>query len=60
MKQTLEKRKSRGEKVVKDISRATCRQYSAGKKIRIVLDGLKGEDTIADLCRHGVIAQGLY
>ena len=40
-------RKSHGEKVVKDIRRATRKQYSAEEKIRIVLDGLKGEDSIA-------------
>ena len=37
-------KQSHGEKVVKDIRRATRKQYSAEEKIRIVLDGLKGED----------------
>ena len=60
MRQTSGERKSHGEKVVKDIRRATRRQYSAEEKIRIVLDGLKGEDTIAELCRREGIAQGLY
>ncbi|MEM7506070.1 MAG: hypothetical protein AAF415_04935 [Pseudomonadota bacterium] len=41
--------KSHDDKVVKDIRRATRRQYSAEEKIRVVLDGLKGEDTIAEL-----------
>jgi transposase len=41
-----------GEKVVKDIRRATRKQYSAEEKIRIVLDGLKGEESIAELCRQ--------
>ena len=45
-------RKSHGEKIVKDIRRATRKQYSAEEKIRIVLDGLKGEDSIAELCRR--------
>ena len=40
--------RSHGEKVVKDIRRATRKQYSAEEKIRIVLDGLKGEDSIAE------------
>ena len=40
------------EKVVKDILRATRKQYSAEEKIRIVLDGLKGEESIAELCRR--------
>lgn len=45
---------------VKDIRRATRRQYSAEEKIRIVLDGLRGEDSIAELCRREGIAQSLY
>ena len=60
MRQTSRTRKTHGEKVVKDIRRATRKQYSAEEKIRIVLDGLKGEDTIAELCRREGIAQGLY
>ena len=51
---------SHGEKVVKDICRATRKQYSAEEKIRIVLDGLKGEESIAELCRREGIAQSLY
>lgn len=51
---------SYGEKVVKDIRRATRKQYSAEEKIRIVLDGLKGEESIAELCRREGIAQSLY
>jgi transposase len=58
-------RKSRGsrssaEQVVKDIRRATRRHFSAEDKIRIVLDGLRGEDSIAELCRKEGIAQSLY
>ncbi len=49
-----------GERVVKDIRRATRRQFSAEEKIRIVLDGLRGEDSIAELCRREGIAQSLY
>ena len=49
-----------GERVVKDIRRATRRHFSAEDKIRIVLDGLRGEDSIAELCRKEGIAQGLY
>ncbi|SMC14788.1 Transposase [Roseovarius aestuarii] len=60
MRQTSGTRKSHGEKVVKDIRRATRKQYSAEEKIRIVLDGLKGEDSIAELCRREGIAQSLY
>ena len=49
-----------GEKVVKDIHRATRKQRSAEKKIRIVLDGLKAEDSISELCRREGISQSLY
>lgn len=48
MRQKSGTKQSHGEKVVKDIRRATRKQYSAEEKIRIVLDGLKGEDSIAD------------
>ena len=49
-----------GERVVKDIRRATRRHFSAEDKIRIVLDGLRGDDSIAELCRKEGIAQSLY
>ena len=52
--------KSPGEKVIKDIKRATRKQYSSQEKVRIVLDGLRGEDSIAELCRREGISQGLY
>ena len=48
------------EQVVKDIRRATRRHFSAEDKIRIVLEGLRGEDRIAELCRKEGIAQSLY
>jgi transposase len=48
------------EQVVKDIRRATRKQYSAEDKIRIVLDGLRGEYSIAELCRREGIAESLY
>ena len=48
------------EQVVKDIRRATRKQYSAEEKIRIVLDGLRGEHSIAELCRREGIAESLY
>ena len=48
------------ERVVKDIRRATPKQYSAEEKIRIVLEGLRGDDSIAELCRREGIAQGVY
>ena len=52
--------KSPSEKIVKDIKRATRKQYSSEEKIRIVLDGLRGEDSIAALCRREGISQGVY
>ena len=48
------------EVLVRDIRRATRRQFSAEEKIRIVLAGLRGEDSIAELCRHEGISQNLY
>jgi len=52
--------KKPAEQVVKDIRRAIRRHFSAEDKIRIVLDGLRGEDSIAELCRKEGIAQSLY
>ena len=48
------------EKLVKDIRRATRKRHSAEEKIRIVMDGLRGADSIAELCRREGIAQSLY
>jgi len=52
--------KKPAERVVKDIRRATRRHFSAEDKIRIVIDGLRGDDSIAELCRREGIAQSLY
>ena len=52
--------KDSAEKTVRDIRRATRRNYSAEEKIRIVLQGLRGEDSIAELCRKEGINQNLY
>ena len=60
MRQKSGSRKTPSEKVVKDIRRATRKRHSAEEKIRIVLDGLRGEDSIAELCRREGIAQSLY
>ncbi len=51
--------KSPCEKFVKDIKRARRKHYSSEEKIRIVLDGLRGEDRIADLRRREGISQGI-
>jgi transposase len=60
MRQKSNQSKEPAEKVIKEIRRATRKQYSAEEKIRIVLDGLRGEDSIAELCRREGINQNLY
>ena len=60
MRQKSGSRATTSEKVVKDIGRATRKRHSSEEKIRIVLDGLRGEDSIAELCRREGIAQSLY
>ena len=60
MRQHSNLAKDTAEKVVEDIRRAARKQYSAEEKIRIVLEGLRGEDSIAELCRREGIAQNLY
>lgn len=52
MKQKSQTRQTGAAKAIKDIRRATCKQYLAEEKTRIVLDGLRGEETIAELCRR--------
>jgi transposase len=53
-------KKRSAEKTVRDIRRATRRHYSAEEKIRIVLEGLRGEDSIAELCRREGINSNVY
>ena len=52
--------KDAADKLVKNIRRRTSRKYSAEEKIRIVLAGLRGEESIAALCRREGIAESLY
>ncbi len=52
--------KRSAEKTVRDIRRATRRHYSAEDKIRIVLEGLRGEDSIAELCRREGINSNVH
>lgn len=59
-RQKSETTKTTSEQVVKDIRRATRKHHSAEEKIRIVLDGLRGEYSIAELCRREGIAESLY
>jgi transposase len=60
MRQKSGPAKEPAEKVVKDIRRMTRRKFSAEEKIRIVLEGLRGEESIAELCRREGIVQNLY
>ena len=52
--------KKSSERLVKDIKRITRRKYSSEEKIRIVIEGMRGEVSIAELCRKEGIAQNLY
>ena len=60
MRQKSVPQKPSAEKTIKDIRRKTRKKYSAEEKIRIVLDGLRGEDSIAALCRRECISESLY
>ena len=60
MSQKLKGLKDGAEATVCDIRRRTRKQYSAEEKIRIVVAGLRGEDSIAELCRREGIAESLY
>ena len=53
-------KKGSAEETIRTIKRKTRRQYSAEEKIRIVLEGMRGEESIAELCRREGIAQSLY
>ena len=60
MRQKPGTRTPSSKKVMKDIRRKTRRNFSSEEKIRIILDGLRGEDSIAERCRREGIAQSLY
>ena len=60
MRQRSERHQDAAERTMKDIRRKTRKRYSSEEKIRIVLAGLRGEDSIAELCRQEGISQGLY
>ncbi len=53
-------KKDPAEKVVRDIRSKTRRKHSTDEEIRIVLEGLRGEESIAALCRREGIAESLY
>lgn len=58
MRQKSGSQTSAAEKTIKDIRRATRKHHSAEDKIRIVLEGLRGEESIAAICRREGIAEG--
>ena len=60
MRQKVPHSKGSVEKAVKDIRRVTRRKYSPEERIRIVLEGLRGEESIAELCRKEGINPNLY
>jgi transposase len=60
MRQNSGPDKLSSEQIVKAIRRARRKQYSAEEKIRIVLDGLRGEHSIAELCQRVGIAESMY
>jgi transposase-like protein len=57
--QFMEKKAS-AEKAVREIRRKTRLRFSAEEKIRIVIEGLRGEESIAPLCRREAVAANLY
>ena len=60
MRQKSGPEKQPAEEAIKDIRRATRRHFSAEEKIRVVLEGLRGEESIAELCRREGIASSMY
>jgi transposase len=60
MRQKSMSKKDSAEKAIRNIRRKTRRLYSSEEKIRIVLEGLRGEESIATLCRREGIADSLY
>jgi transposase len=58
--QMAKEEKVSAEQVVRDIRRQTRKKYSAEEKIRIVLEGLRGEESIAELCRREGINPNMY
>jgi transposase len=59
-KQETKDHRDEGDRLVRNVKRATRRKFSAEDKIRIVLAGMRGEDSIAELCRRENIHQNLF
>tara|TARA_R110002096_G_C14549817_1_gene719131 strand:- start:1052 stop:1426 length:375 start_codon:yes stop_codon:yes gene_type:complete len=60
MRQKVSGKQTVSEKLVKDIRRKTRKMYSSEEKIRIVLDGLRGEMSISELCRREGLSESVY
>ena len=60
MRQKSNSTAASSETLVRNIRRATRKHHAAEEKIRIVLDGLRGETSIGELCRHEGIAESMY
>ena len=60
MRRKSVKEETKSERIVKDIRRRTRKRHSAEEKIRIALEGLRGEESIAELCRREGIVTSLY
>ena len=58
--QTVSAKQSKARKTIRQIGRATRRKFSAEEKIRIVLEGLRGEESISELCRREGISPAIY
>ena len=53
-------KKKSASSLISELKRKTRRTYSSEEKIRIIIDGIRGETTIAELCRREGISQGIY
>ena len=60
MRSAVERHSEEAEQIVRDIRRTVRRQYAAEEKVRVVIAGSRGEDSIAELCRKEGISQNLY
>lgn len=56
----MSSQKPSAEATIKAIRRKTQRKYSAEEKIRIVIEGLRAEGTVAELCRREGISESVY
>mgnify|MGYP001443792075 FL=1 len=57
---TVSAKQSRARETIREIGRATRRKFSAEEKVRIVLEGLRGEESLSELCRREGIAPSVY